>query len=189
ATTAALVPKNPDGSCSGASLEDGGNCVQLVRLDGTCPAGQTMNDGRCFVGCTTDTKTIDWQPPPPAKVIAFTISPKEIDQGSTQPIMLQWVVSNAVTVGIDNGGGNYDSDPTKTAVAGSVTLPPPQASTTWTLLALGVNGQSSDSKTVTLVVKDAAKQYGVAISSPTANAQILDFAVTVSGVIQPVPDP
>jgi len=189
AQTAALVPKAADGSCAGASIQDGNYCVQIAQGDGTCPPGQILDGGRCFASCTTvNSREIQWKAPPPAKVNSFIVSPNEIDKGSTQPVTLSWVVNNTESVSINQGAGAFPSNPTKEGIQGQLTLnPPPQESTTWTLLALGVQGRSSDSKAATLVVKDNVPA-AVAITSPAANEQILDFSVTVSGVVRPVPD-
>jgi hypothetical protein len=188
ATTMALAPRAPDGvACYPGSEPVDSRCVYVVRPDGTCPAGLTPGaDNRCFFSCTTPAKAIGWKAPPPAKVDAFTVTPNAIDKGSKDPVTLSWVVSNSDSVGINQGVGDFSANPTKTT-NGSVTLnPPPDQSTTWTLLALGPGGKSSASATATLVVKESAAT--VAITSPQPNAQILDFSVVVSGVITPVPD-
>jgi hypothetical protein len=189
ATTVALAPKADNGiDCYPGSESDGSRCVYVVRPDGTCPAGLTPGEGnRCYFSCTTPPKPIAWKAPPPAKVDAFQVTPTSIEKGSKDPVTLSWVVSNTESVSINQGAGDFPADATKTT-SGSITLnPPPDKTTTWTLLALGPGGKSSASDTATLVVTESA--FTVAITSPTANEQILDSGVTVSGIITPVPDP
>ena len=189
ARTPAVKPRNQDGSCPGASIEDGGRCVQIVQLDGTCPPGQIIDGGRCLISCPTDPKEIFWKAPPLPKVNAFTVSPLSIEKGSTSPVQLNWVVSNAQSASIDKGIGEITVNPEKSVAGFRVLNPPPTESTTWTLLALGVNPGSSDFGTATLVVKEPDKPVTVAITSPAADELILEQGVTVSGVVAPVPDP
>jgi hypothetical protein len=190
AKTAALVRKASDGSCPGASIQDGKYCVQIAQADGKCPPGQQLEDGRCYASCTTvDSREINWKAPPPAKAVSFVVSPNQIDKGSTAPVTLLWVVNNAESISVNQGVGDFPSDPSKANVQGRVVLnPPPQSSTTWTLLALGIQGRTTDSKAATLVVKEPDAEAAVSLTSPRPNEQILNFSVPVSGVVRPVPD-
>ena len=63
ARTPALVPKNPQG-CPGASIEDNGQCVQIVQLDGTCPPGQ-LKDGDLASRLA---------PPPPSRSLGSSLT-------------------------------------------------------------------------------------------------------------------
>jgi hypothetical protein len=191
ATTPAVGPKNDDGSCPGASIKDGNQCILIVRPDGTCPAGLTPNGGRCDFSCTTPAASIHWKAPDPVKIVSFIVSPNLIEKGSKDPVTLHWVLNHAAAASIDQGIGSVGPvDATKAGLTGSWTIvPTPTESTTFTLSAFGLNQTSSDSKAVTLTVKETATgPFTVAIGTPNPNEEITDQGVTVSGVIAPVPD-
>ncbi len=192
ATTPALVTPNPPGAgprCPGASIEDNGRCVQIVRLDGTCPAGQTKKDDRCYVSCTTNVVPLQWKFPA-APAVVLEVEPKEITKGSTQKVSLRWVISNAKSATLaPDIGGPIATDPAKAVTAEKVFSVTPQNDTTWTLTAQGVSPHGSVSDSATLKVKPvSAEATTVTIPAPSADENIFEEGVTVSGVVSPVPD-
>ncbi len=194
ATAPATRPKNADGSCPGASINDGGRCVQILQMDGTCPPGQTPTaDGRCLISCpSADVREIIWMAPNPPKVEAFKVDPMSIDKDRTDPIKLDWVISNAKSYSIDHGVNPDTQIPQQkwqSSVASFAFIPPPKESTTYQLLALGVGPFSNAVATATVVVKEPEKPVTVVITSPKPDDQILEEGVTVTGVVAPVPDP
>jgi len=192
ASTPALVTPNPPGSgqrCPGASIEDGDRCVQIVRLDGTCPAGQIKKDGRCYVSCTTNSMPLQWKFPAAPEVV-LQVEPKEITKGSTQKVSLRWVISNAKSATLaPDIGGPIATDVKKAVAAEKVFGITPQNTTTWTLTAQGLSPHGSVSASATLTVKPASPQATtVTITTPSADENIFEAGVTVSGVVSPVPD-
>lgn len=90
---------------------------------------------------------VERAPEPPAKPVIdrFDAEPSTVTQGS--PATLRWSVSNATDISIDQGIG------TLTAANGSRTVTP-SVDTTYTLVAKGLGGTTSASRTVSVRAAD-----------------------------------
>ncbi len=118
-------------------------------------------------GNTDDTQVgISVNSPPPA--ITFSADDNQIIIG--QSTLLQWTVTGATTVSIDQGVGTVNADDTQVIT--------PLITTLYTLTATGPGGTSTAEVEVRVV-----EPFAVYINTPTDGQTVSDDSLTVSGTV------